>query len=101
MSENVFRAVETFGTATKATISAYTAGFFTAVGGWLASVDWVAVAGVASIIGTFLVNWYYKDRDLRRQERNDVEMQRIRAREVEIQSKLLEANLQPAPRDNG
>lgn len=80
---------ETGAAATKATITAYTSGAAATGVGLLAQVDWMQAIGIASIIGTFLINWYYKHKDDKRKDRYE-----------EIQRKLAEANLTAAPRDN-
>ena len=84
MSEHIARAVETGTAATKATITAYTSGAAATGWGFLAQVDWMQILGAVSIIGTFLVNWYYKHKHLK-----------IEERKAEAQDRLANANIQP------
>jgi hypothetical protein len=47
-------------TAAKASATAYTTGGSAALFGFLAQVDWMQAVGATTLLGTFLVNWYYK-----------------------------------------
>lgn len=89
MSEHLARAVETGTAATKATITAYTSGAAATGWGFLAEIDWMQVIGAASIIGTFLINWYYKHKEDKRKQKS-----------AEIQDKLAEANIQPFSKED-
>jgi hypothetical protein len=51
--------------ATKASTTAYTAGGGGTFLGLLAQVDWLAVTGAITMVGTFLVNWYYKHKSFK------------------------------------
>lgn len=42
------------------------AGTTTTLFGALSLNDWALVIGIACTIGTFIINWYYRDREFRR-----------------------------------
>lgn len=47
--------------------------------GWISSVDWIAATGAAVLVASFFVNLTFRRRDdLRKQERHEVEMARLR-----------------------
>ncbi len=54
--------------ATKTSVTAYTTGWSTTIYGFLSQVDWMQLLGALILIGTFLVNWYYKHQHLKLEE---------------------------------
>lgn len=42
------------------------AGTTTTIFGALSLNDWALIVGIACTIGTFIINWYYREKDFRR-----------------------------------
>lgn len=51
-----------------AAVSAYATSAATSVAGWITLQDFAIYVGIATAIGTFVLNWYYKSREDKRQE---------------------------------
>ena len=73
----------------KASVATYVAAAFTALSGWITSLDWVSLASLGIAVATFLTNWIYKRKHYRlEQQRVAIDEQKALVEEEERRARI-------------